>query len=102
MTRPSLSQVFSLTLVLGFLLLPAPARAQDAGAAVTRLRIGVTADSITMLGPQDLAAAGLNPASVDPRTFALSSLDQPVAIYVTGETDGHFDAQYRSAHRSRP
>ena len=95
MTRPSLSQVFSLTLVLGFLLLPAPARAQDAGAAVTRLRIGVTADSITMLGPQDLAAAGLNPASIDPRTFALSSLDQPVAIYVTGETDGRFDAQDR-------
>ncbi len=95
MTRPSLSQVLSLTLVLALLLLPAPVGAQDAGAAVARLRIGVTADSITVLGPQDLAAAGLNPAGVDPRTFALSSLGQPVAIHVTGETDGRFDAQDR-------
>jgi hypothetical protein len=95
MTRPILSQVFSLTLVLALLLVPAPARAQDAGTAITRLRIGVTTDSITVLGPQDLAAAGLNPAGVDPRTFALSSLGQPVAIYVTGETDGRFDAQDR-------
>lgn len=87
--------MFSLLLTLALLLHPAPARAQDINAAPVRLRIGVTADGVTVLGPQDLAAAGLDPASVDPRTFALSSLDQPVAIYVTGEADGRFDAQDR-------
>lgn len=61
-------------------------------AAVIRLRIGVTADGITRLTPADLAAAGLDPTTVDPRTFALSSLDHAVAIRVTGEDDGRFDS----------
>lgn len=60
--------------------------------AISRLRIGVTRDGITVLTPVDLQAAGINPASVDPRTFAMSSLGAPVAILVTGEADGKFDA----------
>ena len=32
----------------------------------------------------------MDPASVDPRTFAMSSMGQPVAIQVTGEADGQF------------
>ena len=43
------------------------------------------------MAPSDLVAAGVDPAAVDPRTFALSSLGQPVAIAVTGDTDGRFD-----------
>ena len=72
---------------------PAPAAlaAQDAQAASVRVRIGVTADGIVQLTPSDLAAAGVDPAAVDPRTFAMSSLAQPVAIRVTGDADGRFD-----------
>ncbi len=63
------------------------ARAAD----VTRVRIGVTQDGLTAVTPADLAAAGVDPATVDPRTFALSSLGEPVAVEVTGEEDGRFD-----------
>jgi hypothetical protein len=66
-----------------------------AQAAPVRLRIGVTVDGIVQVSPSDLAAAGLNPASVDPGTFAMSSLGQPVAIQVTGEKDGRFDPEDR-------
>ena len=66
-------------------------RVVAAPAANVRLRIGVTADGIVQLTPSDLAGAGVNPASVDPRTFAMSSMGQPVAIQVTGESDGRFD-----------
>lgn len=59
--------------------------------AVLRLRVGVTSDGIVQIRPADLTAAGVNPASVDPRTFAMSSLGQPVAIQVTGQDDGSFD-----------
>ena len=33
----------------------------------------------------------MDPVGVDPRTFAMSSLGQPVAIAVTGDVDGRFD-----------
>ena len=74
---------------------PAALAAQDAGAAPIRLRIGVTVDGIVQVTPSDLAAAGVDPATVDPRTFAMSSMGQPVAIRVTGETDGQFNATDR-------
>ena len=71
---------------------PAALAAQEAQAAPIRLRIGVTVDGIVQVAPSDLSAAGVDPAAVDPRTFALSSMGQPVAIRVTGETDGQFNA----------
>ena len=58
----------------------------------TLVRLGVTADGIVRVTAADLAAAGVDPAAVDPRTFALSSLGQAVAIRVTGQADGRFDA----------
>ena len=63
-----------------------PGHAAAGSAATFHLRIGVVSDGIVRLTPADLAAAG-----VDPRTFALSSLGQPVAIRVAGEADGRFD-----------
>ena len=74
---------------------PSALAAQAAEATSIRLRIGVTADGIVAVMPSDLATAGVDPASVDPRTFAMSSMGQPVAIQVTGETDGSFDQQDR-------
>ena len=86
-------------ILLAILLLTGPAGVAQAGqapqAGAVRLRIGVTVDGIVQLMPSDLATAGVDPASVDPRTFALSSMGQPVAIRVTGEADGQFDASDR-------
>jgi len=56
-----------------------------------RVRIGVTVDGIVRVTPAGLTAVGIDVATIDPRTFALSSLGQPVAIRVSGEGDGHFD-----------
>lgn len=82
----------TLLLVVALSLFPAaPAQAAPAAAPV-RLRIGVTADGIVRVTPADLAAAGLDPATVDPRTAALSSLGQPVALRVDDGADGRFDA----------
>lgn len=85
----------SLALFTALGLLPAVPRTAVAvpavGQSTTRLRIGVTVDSLVRITPADLAAAGVDPATVDPRTFAMSSLGQPVAIRVTGEADGQFD-----------
>ena len=80
---PALSLAF-----LAFLFIPPCARA--APAAPVRLRIGVTADGIVRVTAADLLAAGVNPATVDPRTFAMSSLGATVAITVTNEASGTF------------
>jgi hypothetical protein len=66
-------------------------RVAAAPAATIRLRIGVTTDGIVQLTPADLVAAGVDPASVDPNTFAMSSMGQPVAIQVTANEDSSFD-----------
>ena len=78
--------------LLALLSAPLFARVASAAEGVTRVRLGVTADGIVRVTAADLAVAGVDPAAVDPRTFALSSLGQPVAIRVTGEADGRFDA----------
>jgi hypothetical protein len=70
---------------------PEALAAQETQATSIRVRIGVTVDGIVRVTPSDLATAGVDPASVDPRTFAMSSMGQPVAIRVTGEADGRFD-----------
>ncbi len=54
-------------------------------AAIVRVRIGVVKDGITVIAPGDLASAGLNPAAMDPRTFAMTSLGKSVAIYVDNQ-----------------
>lgn len=59
-------------------------------AAATRLRIGITADGIYRLTPADLTTAGVDPTSVDPRSFAMSSMGSAVAIRVASEADGSF------------
>ena len=79
--------------LLALLSAPLFARVASAAEGVTRVRLGVTADGIVRVTAADLAVAGVDPAAVDPRTFALSSLGQPVAIRVTGEADGRFDAE---------
>ncbi len=93
-----LIRAFVLVAVLAALL-PAPTGHAQPNLAqpdgTTRLRIGVTTDGLTVLRPQDLAAAGIDPASVNPLTFALSSMGQPVAVRVTGEADGRFDPDDR-------
>lgn len=93
--RPRAFLLWSL-LVAATLVLPplAPARIVHAE-AVTRVRIGVTTDGLTAVTPADLLAAGVDLDTVDPHTFALSSLGEPVAIEVTGEADGRFDGEDR-------
>jgi hypothetical protein len=103
----TLIHLFTLLLAL---VVMAPARAQgapvatgagDAGsqaqgtAAAIRIRIGVLKDGVTAIGPADLSAAGIDPAQLDPRSFALESLGQPVAIWVTGDADGKFNGADR-------
>lgn len=56
-----------------------------------RLRIGVTADGIVRITPSDFVAAGLDPATADPNTFAVSSLGNPVAIRLVADEDGQFE-----------
>ncbi len=92
--RKSLQITACLVLVVGTLLglRVVPAAAEATGPAATvRVRIGVSNDSLVRITPADLTAIGVNPAAVDPRTFALSSLGQPIAIRVVGEEDGRFD-----------
>jgi hypothetical protein len=88
-----------ITVFLATLLLTGPAgvapRVAAAQTASVRLRIGVTADGIVQITPTDLAMAGVKPALIDPRTFAMSSMGQPVAIQVTGEADGSFNQEDR-------
>lgn len=54
-------------------------------------RISVDADGLYRISYAALTAAGLNPNSVNPQQFALSNQGTAVAIYVAGESDGHFD-----------
>ena len=83
--------IFTILLSITILVMhPQPARAQS---EPQRLRIGVIQDGIVRVTPADLKKAGLDPASVDPRTFALSSHGQDVAIFVQGEADGSFDPE---------
>ncbi len=94
--RPQRAGSLALALLLAAVAcLPAAAAAQDAAADVTRVRIGVTRDGVTVITPADLANAQVNVSGADPRTFALSSLGRPVAIYLTGADDGRFDGSDR-------
>lgn len=83
--------VFLAAVILGLLLMPPAARGQAGSeTAAVRLRIGVTADGLYRVTPADLPA-GVDPAHVDPRSFAMSSLGQPVAIRVVADGNDSFD-----------
>lgn len=82
------------TLLVAMGYLP-PAHAQEIAGTTARVRIGVVTDGITVVTPTDLANAGVDLNGADPRTFALSSLGQPIAIYVTGDADGRFTGDDR-------
>ncbi len=89
MKKIIIASITLFALILGLLQALTPARA-DVG--VQRLRISVTQDSITRITPADLQNAGVDTTAIDPRTFAMSSQGQDVAIRVVGESDGSFDA----------
>ena len=94
-----LGRVLTIGVILASLYLAGPAgmapKAAAAPATPVRVGIGVTVDGIVQLTPSDLTTAGVDLATVDPSTFAMSSQGQPVAIRVTGEADGKFDPQDR-------
>ncbi|HEY0733866.1 MAG TPA: C25 family cysteine peptidase [Herpetosiphonaceae bacterium] len=70
-----------------------PSQPQQLRAQTTapRYKIVIDHDGIYRLSHADLQAAGLDLASVDPRSFRLSSQGRDVAIQVSGEADGRFD-----------
>lgn len=68
------------------------AAARSAEAQV-RYKIVVDRDGLYQLRYTDLQVAGMAVDTIDPRTFRLSSQSQDIAIYVSGEADGRFDAQ---------
>ena len=77
-------------LALGLFLTLDSASARAASGS-QRLRIGVVQDGVVRITPDDLRAAGVDPNGVDPRTFAMTSQGQPIALRVAGEADGRFD-----------
>jgi hypothetical protein len=58
---------------------------------VEPLKIPVKESGLYGIAPADLSAAGLNPATVDPRDFRVEFLGVPISVEVTGESDGVFD-----------
>jgi len=85
----SLLTLLILTIALFLTLNSEPAHA---GGGVQRLRIGVVRDGIVRITPDDLIKAGVDVSALDPRSFAMSSQGQAIAIRVAGESDGKFDA----------
>ncbi len=55
------------------------------------LKIGIGEDGIFRIYPKQLEKAGVNPASVIPRTFEMFESGREIPIYVDGEEDGRFD-----------
>ncbi len=90
MKKPTLSLITLLILAAG-LFLPLHREPVHADGGVLRVRIGVVQDGVVRITPDDLRNAGIDPKTIDPRTFAMSSQGQPVAIRVAGEGDGRFD-----------
>lgn len=54
-------------------------------------KLTIDRDGIYQVTPVDLQAAGVDLASLDPRTFRLYDRGQEVAVHVAGEGDGRFD-----------
>ena len=86
--------------------LPAAAPANVPATQAGSYKIAVHADGLYQLTYADLQAAGLPVGSLDPRTLQLYEHGQEIAIQVTGEVDGSFDAYdrilfYGQASKSR-
>lgn len=71
---------------------PAQAVTLPQAPATGEFRLSVAADGLYRVTNADLVAAGLNAASVNPQQFAMRNRDADVAIFVSGEADGRFDA----------
>ncbi len=67
-------------------------KAQLTLAGQSAVKISVRQAGYYRVGQPELIAAGINP-SVDPRLLQLSVNGQEVPIRVSGESDGHFDAE---------
>ena len=76
--------------LLAPLLLASPQTGQANSAGTLRLRVGVTVDGLYHITPSDLSDAGVEVTTIDPRTFAMASQGEDIAIRVIGEADGHF------------
>lgn len=70
---------------------PSPPLPLSLSAPSGALRIRTGERGLYRLTYGDLSAAGVPLASLDPASFAMSYLGQPVAIEVLGEADGSFD-----------
>ena len=90
MKKTSLA-LLTLLILSSLLLLTLDRTPASAGGPTQRLRIGVTRDGVIRITPDDLRNAGVDPATIDPRTFSMSSQGNAVAIRVAGEADGRFD-----------
>ena len=71
---------------------PAARPAAQPALLPTRYRIVVDHDGLYRISASDLAAAGLDLATTNPQSWQLTNRGQPVAITVSGEQDGRFDA----------
>lgn len=71
--------------------MPAAAPVRSPAAVAGTLRIHTGERGLYRLTYNDLQAAGVPVATVNPATFALTLRDQPIAIQVTGAADGRFD-----------
>ncbi|MBP7962813.1 MAG: hypothetical protein KBG20_10990 [Caldilineaceae bacterium] len=69
--------------------LSAPRQATGGGAM---LKISVDTDGLYRLTPADFAAAGFSLSGMSPVNYVMTNRGQPVAIYITGQDDGTFDA----------
>lgn len=58
-------------------------------------KILIDRDGWYSVGPGDLAAAGINPAQVDPRTIKLIRGGIEIPLFVSGQADGVFDPDDR-------
>ena len=65
------------------------------------LKIGVKVDGLYGIQPADLASAGIDPNSVDPRDFRLEFMGAPIPVEVLGESDGVFDPNDRLVFMGR-
>lgn len=56
------------------------------------IKLGIIKDGIHRIGYEDLLASGLNPQTINPKTFKLFKKGKQIPIYIEGESDNSFDA----------